>query len=85
LNVRWRGNTSNTRLGGGGKYQPPSLAVADLAIIGIVTSVTGLNPGDIYGVAYVTAADECLVTALKDHHMGAVFKVAGALGIGRGS
>jgi hypothetical protein len=30
------------------------------------------------------AADECLVAALKDRHMLAIFKVAGAAGIGGG-
>jgi hypothetical protein len=33
------------------------------------------------GVSHVTAADECIVAALKNHHMGAIFKVAAALGM----
>jgi hypothetical protein len=65
--------------------QLDSSAKANAASIGIVTVVTGLNPCDIFGVAFVTAADERLVAAINDRHLAAIFKVALAAGIGGGS
>jgi hypothetical protein len=57
---------------------------SDTACTRIVTGHTGLDPGEIYGVAPVTAAHELLAAAHKGHHHSAIFVVVTAAGIGGG-